>query len=223
MSFAGSRLGVGVIGAGRVGPVLARALRAVGHSVTGISGGQGDAERLDAMLPGVPLLNPEEILRRSELVLFAVPGKELPALVAGLSATGAWQPGQLAIHTCAGHGTAVFSSALAAGVIPLAIHPVMSFTGTSIDIERLSGISWAITASAPVMPIAEALVLELGGEGFPLGEREREGYAVALERLRDGVGKLFGEGVAALAAAGVAGSDRIVAGALRSAIGAGAS
>ena len=38
---------------------------------------------------------PLEVVRRSELVVIAVPHDELPGLVAGLAELGAWQPGQL--------------------------------------------------------------------------------------------------------------------------------
>ncbi|MFA5606039.1 MAG: DUF2520 domain-containing protein [Leucobacter sp.] len=176
-----SRLGIGIIGAGRVGPVLGRSLAGAGHALTGISAISDESrERAEAMLPGVPILEVPDIVRRSELVLFAVPGAELPGLVAGLAATGAWQPGQLAVHTAPEHGTAVFGPALAAGVIPLALHPAIVFTGTSLDLARLAGASVAVTAPAPVLPIGQALVVEMGAEPVIVREEDRAAYADAV-------------------------------------------
>ena len=51
-----SRLGVGVIGAGRVGPVLGAALAGAGHALTGVTAGS-DPDRVEAILPGVIYLS----------------------------------------------------------------------------------------------------------------------------------------------------------------------
>ena len=94
------RLGIGVIGAGKVGAVLGAALRAAGHAVVGVSAVSEDSrERAELLLPGVPVLEIPDIVERAELVLLAVPDDALPELVAGLAETGAWQPGQLIAHT----------------------------------------------------------------------------------------------------------------------------
>lgn len=175
------RLGVGIIGAGRVGPVLGAALAGAGHAIVGISAiSESSRERAEAMLHGVPILDVPAIIERSELVILAVPAGELPALVAGLASTGAWQPGQLVLHTAAEFGTAVLAPAIAAGVIPLAIHPAMSFTGTTIDIAQLVGAYFAVTAPGPVQPIGQALVVEMGGEPVIVAEDDRAAYAEAI-------------------------------------------
>jgi len=175
------RLGIGIVGAGRVGPVLGAALAGAGHAVVGISAiSESSRERAEAMLHGVPILDVPAIIERSELVILAVPAAELPALVAGLASTGAWQPGQLVLHTAAEYGTAVLAPAVAAGVIPLAIHPAVSFTGTTIDISQLVGAYFAVTAPAPVQPIGQALVVEMGGEPIIIAEEDRPAYAEAI-------------------------------------------
>ena len=45
------------------------------------------------------MLEVPEVVRRAELVLLTVPDDALPALVGGLAELGAWQPGQLVVHT----------------------------------------------------------------------------------------------------------------------------
>lgn len=214
-----SRLGVGVVGAGRVGPVLARALAGAGHAITGISAiREASRERAESMLPGVPVLDVAEVVRRSELVLFAIPGSELPALVAGLAQTGAWQPGQLAIHTAPEHGIAVFAPALAQGVIPLALHPAMVFTGTSLDLHRLVGSTVAVTAPAPVLPIGQALAVEMGAEPVIVREQDRPGYADAVAAADELSRAVVRQAVGSLRELGIARADRIVGGIVRAAI-----
>ena len=130
--------------------MLGAALGGAGHAIVGIATVSDEGrDRADAMLPGVPILAVPDLVERSELVILAVPDAELADLVAGLAATGAWQPGQLVAHTAPGFGTAVLAPALAAGAIPLAIHPAMAFTGTSIDLVRLRESWCAVTAPAP--------------------------------------------------------------------------
>lgn len=213
------RLGVGVVGAGRVGPVLALALAGAGHAVTGISAiSEESRERAEALLPGVPLLEVPEVVRRSELVLFAIPGSELPQLVRGLTETGAWQAGQLVAHTAPEHGHGVFAPALAAGVIPLALHPALIFTGTSLDLARLAGATVAVTAPTPVLPIGQALAVEMGAEPVVVAEEDRPAYAEALAAATEFSRAVVGQATAALRELGVARPDHIVGGLVRAAV-----
>lgn len=178
---AAGRLGVGIVGAGRVGPVLGAALAGAGHAIVGVATSADDnRERAGAMLPDAPVLALPELIERSELVILSIPSAEIPQLVAGLAAAGHWQPGQLVAHTAPDHGFGVLSPALQAGAIPLAIHPLMSFTGTSIDLARLRESWCAVSAPGPVLPIAQALVVEMGGEPVVVDEKDRAAYAEAV-------------------------------------------
>ena len=205
------RLGVGVVGAGRVGAVLGSALRAAGHAVVGASGiSAASRERIATMLPGVPALEVQEVVERAELVLLTVPDDALADLVSGLAALGAWQPGQIVVHTAGAFGISVLAPARAAGVIPLAIHPAMTFTGTSLDISRLVGCSFAVTGPAPVLPIGQALVVEVGGEPVVVAEEARPLYHAALAHGANHLVVLVAQAAHALAAAGVEAPDRVL-------------
>lgn len=174
------RLGVGIIGAGRVGPVIGAALAGAGHALTAITSGSDD-DRVEAILPGLPVLSADEVVRRSELVVIAVPHEQLPGLVAGLADVGAWQPGQLVLHTDPAYGARVLDPAAQRGAIPLAIHPAIVFTGaSSIDLRQLAQAYAAVTAPGPVLPIAQALAVELGCEPVVVAEEDRTVYAEAI-------------------------------------------
>ncbi len=161
----GARLDVGVVGAGRVGAVLGAALRRAGHHVTAASG-VSDASRARAalLLPGVPLRPADDVARSCTLLLLAVPDDALPGLVAGLAETGALRAGQLVAHTSGRHGLDVLAPAVRAGALPLALHPVLPFAGTEVDLARLTGASFGVTTPEGLRAVGEVLVLEMGGE-----------------------------------------------------------
>ncbi len=203
---------MGVVGAGRVGAVLGSALRAAGHAVVGASAvSEGSRERAELLLPGVPVLEVPEVVRRAELVLLTVPDDALPGLVGGLAELGAWQAGQLVVHTSGRFGWRVLQPATASGAIPLALHPAMTFTGRSLDLARLADCCFAVTAPGPVLPIGQALAVEMGAEPVVVAEEDRPLYHAALAHGANHLVTLVAEALDLLAAARVEHPDRVLA------------
>ncbi|MEZ0166389.1 Rossmann-like and DUF2520 domain-containing protein [Kineococcus sp. LSe6-4] len=177
MNSAG-RLDVAVVGAGRVGPVLGAALRTAGHRVTGITARTRQAaERVEALLPDVPWIEPEDAFT-ADLVLLAVPDDVLGPLVTGLAPN--VRPGQLVVHTCGLHGLGVLEPAARHGALTLALHPAMTFTGTSLDLQRLVGAAVAVTTPPVLAPVADALVREWGATPVAVADADRAVYHAAL-------------------------------------------
>lgn len=175
------RLSVGVVGTGRAGSVLGAALRRAGHPVVAAYG-VSDLSRVraEALLPGVPLVALPDVLAAADLVLLTVPDDALPGLVAGLAEAGHVRAGQFVAHASGRYGTHVLAPMTARGALPLALHPVMTFTGTSVDLTRLDGCPFGVTAPDPLRPVAEALVVEMGGEPVWVPEDRRALYHAAL-------------------------------------------
>lgn len=219
MSDRDGRLGIGIVGAGHVGPVLGAALGGAGHAIVGISAVSRESrDRAEALLPRVPVLTVPEVIERAELVLLTVPSAELAGLVTGLAATGAWQQGQLVLHTAAEYGTAVLGPATAAGGIPLAVHPAIAFTGTSLDLARLREAHCAVTAPAPVLPIAQALVIEMGAEPLVVAEADRPAYAEAIGTARSFSAAIVSQSMDLLAGIGVDAPGAVLGPLVRSAV-----
>lgn len=196
------RLGVGIIGAGRVGPVIGAALAGAGHAITGITSGSDD-DRASAVLPDVPVLDPLDVVRRSELVIVAVPHDQLPSLIAGIAEVGGWQIGQLVLHTDPGYGIEVLRPAAERGAIPLAVHPAIAFTGTTIDLRQLQAGYAAVTAPAAVLPIAQALAVEMGCEPVVIAEADRAAYADAIQTATEFSRSIIAQSTARLSGIGV--------------------
>ena len=198
------RLGVGIIGAGKVGAVLGAALRAAEHAVVGVSAVSEDSrERAEILLPGVPVLDIQDIVERAELVLLAVPDDVLGELVDGLAKLGAWQPGQLVAHTSGRFGVGILQPVRAAGAIPLALHPAMTFTGMSLDLARLQDCTFGVTADAAMLPIGQALVMEMGAEPVVIAEADRTIYHAALAHSSNHMATLVAQGSQLLREIGV--------------------
>jgi predicted short-subunit dehydrogenase-like oxidoreductase (DUF2520 family) len=206
-----ARLRVGVIGAGRVGAVLGAALTDAGHDVVAAAGlSTASAERAARLLPGVPLVPADRVVADSDLVVLAVPDDTLAGLVAGLAGTGAWRPGQMTFHTSGAHGLAVLAPAERAGVLPLALHPVMTFTGAVEDADQLPGTPFGVTSRPEHRPVAETLVLEMDGEPFFVAEEDRGLYHAALVTGANHLVTLVAEAADLLRAAGVGAPERVL-------------
>ncbi|MGH8777264.1 MAG: Rossmann-like and DUF2520 domain-containing protein [Jiangellaceae bacterium] len=204
------RLSVGVVGVGRVGSVLGAALRRAGHQVVAASAvSSGSLARAARLLPDAEILPVDQVAAKADLLLLAVPDDALASLVAGLAETGSIQAGQLIVHTSGAHGIDVLAPA--AGALPVALHPVMTFTGRPEDLDRIAGISYGITAPEQMRPVAEVLVLEMGGEPEWIAEADRTLYHAALAHGANHVTTLVNEALALLRQAGVVHPERMVA------------
>jgi predicted short-subunit dehydrogenase-like oxidoreductase (DUF2520 family) len=210
-----ARLAVGVVSAGRVGAVLGASLAAAGHRVVATSGvSRASAQRAAALLPGVPLEAPDEVVTKADLALLAVPDDALAGLVRGLAAAGAFRPGQIVVHTSGAHGVALLDPATERGVLPLALHPVMTFTGRTEDVARLAGASVGVTAAAgdeAAWSVGEALVVEMGAEPVRVPEELRPLYHAALAHGANHLVTLVRDCVQLLDDAGIGPAERLVA------------
>lgn len=171
---------LGVVGAGRVGAVLAAAL-ASSHRVVACSG-NSDASRtrIETLLPGVRHTDPHTVARGVDVLLLAVPDDALPGVVDDLAAAGCFRAGQVVVHVSGRHGVGVLAPARAEGARTVALHPAMTFTGTYVDLDRLEGCVIALTTDPSARQAGEQLVADLGGRLAWVEEERRSTYHAAL-------------------------------------------
>lgn len=195
-----ARLAVGLVSAGRVGTALGQAWERSGHVVVAVAG-VSDASRRRAAdrLPEAAVLPPDEVAARAELLVLAVPDTELVGLVRGLAATDAVRAGQIVVHTAGARGVGVLDPLTELGVLPLALHPAMTFTGHPEDVARLGGCCVAVTAADETgATVGQALALELGAEPVRVAEADRALYHAALAHGANHLVTLVRDAVAAL-------------------------
>lgn len=207
LAHVGVRLRVGVIGVGRAGSVIGAALARAGHPVIAAHAvSERSQDRAAALLPDAELVGVEQVVARTDLVLLAVPDDALPALAQQLPFT----PGQFVVHCSGRYGVTVLAPAAQRGALPLALHPAMTLTGTSLDVERLSGAPFGVTAAEPLRMAAEALVVEMGGEPIWIPEEARTLYHAALAHSANHLITLVASAMELLEGAGVENSARLL-------------
>jgi len=196
-------LRIGVVGAGRVGAALAAALRAAGHDIVAAAGESAASRtRIETMLPGVPVAKPSAVARACDVLLLTVPDDMLGNVVDMLTASGAIRSGQYVVHTSGKHGLVVLGAATAAGARPVALHPAMTFTGTDLDLPRLPGCVFGVTAGDAERTFTESLVAHLGGRPMWVAEEKRALYHAGLAHGANHLITLVTEAMEMLAAAG---------------------
>ena len=206
------RLRVGVIGTGRAGSVSGAALHRVGHEVVAVAAvSELSRLRAQALLPDVPIVDIDHVVAACDLVLVAIPDDALAGLLEGLAASGSVKPGQFWVHLSGRYGTDVMAPVVALGALPLAIHPVMSFTGTSMDLQRLEECPFGVTAPDELRSAAEALVIEIGGDPIWVPEDKRVLYHAALAFGSNYLITLVAQSAALLSQAGIEEPRRVLA------------
>jgi predicted short-subunit dehydrogenase-like oxidoreductase (DUF2520 family) len=172
---------IGVVGAGRVGAVLAAAFREAGHDIVAVAG-ESDASRIriQTLLPGIAVRKPSAVARAADILLVTVPDDALRNVVAMLSAAGAIHDGQYVVHTSGRHGTDVLAAAAERGARVAAMHPAMTFTGTDLDVPRLPATVFGCTGADEVRPVVEGLVTDLHARTVWVDEEQRVRYHAAL-------------------------------------------
>ncbi len=211
------RLNVGVIGTEAAGIAMAQALAQAGHLVVAVTDSKQDLEdSLEVLLPQAKKLSDEQILEAADLVLLAVPAGDIASTVAKLSDS--FRPGQLVVQLAAEFDHEILGEAFAKGAIPLAIHPAMRFTGTSLDLNRMKESFFAVSAPAVALPIAQALVIEMGAEPIVIEGSARAAYAEAIEVASNFSAMIVNQAIGLLEQAGVPSPALVIAPVIESAV-----
>lgn len=173
------QLSIGVIGAGRVGSILAAKFRVAGHIITSVSGrSEATGMRVETLLPDVQILEPWAVAARSDVLIISVPDDSLIRVAEELAATGTIRPGQVVLHTSGRHGLEALAALTRRGARPIAFHPAMTFTGTDVDLDR--SCVFGLTAAEGERAFAEKLVADLHGTAMWVDEANRALYHAAL-------------------------------------------
>ena len=195
------RMKIGSIGDGLEGIVLVKALAGAGHTAEAIHlQAENTVERADSLLPQVDIVSMQEVIERCDLIIMAMPAEQTEEAVTGLAQLGYFSPGKIVMHCSPERGYAILASAARAGAIPIAMHPVVDFTGTSLDLLTLQDSVSAVTAPDSVLPIAQGLALEIGTDPIVVAEYQRPAYAEAYSSLNSFPKMIVGQAISELEA-----------------------
>jgi predicted short-subunit dehydrogenase-like oxidoreductase (DUF2520 family) len=177
-------LRIGLIGAGRLGSALARAIADSGLAIHALaSRSEASGQRLAAVLPGGRLLDAQAVVEACDVVFLTPPDDALPLLAASLR----WRPGIAAVHCSGASELSALAAAQRAGAAVGGFHPLQSFGAAQLDSAAprpgLAGCTVTIEAEPPLDALLQDLAARLGARvnRLPPGMRGRyhaaAGYA----------------------------------------------
>ena len=178
--MSGQGVRVAVIGPGRVGTSLARALPGE-YEVVAVAGRGDEAlARFAAQVGPVPARSAAEAAAAADLVLLTVGDDALDDVVAELARADAVGPGSRWVHTAGSRGVGALRPLRLAGGEVAACHPAVSFPDPETGTTRLPGAGWGVTAPPGQAGWAVELVADLGGVAFLVAEEARTRYHLAM-------------------------------------------
>ena len=210
---------IGIIGNEPAGPILAKAWASAGHELVAAAVDSPEAiERIETLLPDLRIDSMAATVEDSELVILAVPQNDVRIVCEGLADLGLFGSKKIVLHLSplAGHG--ILDSAALSGAVPIALHPVMHFSGTSVDLLVLKNTTVAVSAPELLLPIAQALAIELGAEPIVVREDQRAAYAEAFEVASGFSSLVVQQAIGILSEAGVDEAARLIGPVVRSAV-----
>lgn len=197
-----NKFAIGIIGAGKIGAILGAAYRACGHEITGVyTANPENIERCEILLPKVPVCSMQEIIEKSEIVFFTIPDDELEPTITGLAKLDVFKQGQILVHTSGRCGLGVFEASTK--TIGMSLHPIMTFTGTSLDLPKLKNTTFAINAPKLMLPIAQALVMELEANPIIVEDTVRDLYHLGLSHAANHMSLVINQSIQILEHAGI--------------------
>jgi predicted short-subunit dehydrogenase-like oxidoreductase (DUF2520 family) len=167
---------VGLIGLGRVGSVLGRALHAAGYHIIAVT--SRDQTKADAArLFGAEFTSPVRVAKHAELVLLTVPDDVLPTLARDLADTNAWHNRQFVVHASGASPAGVLHPAAAHGAIIGSFHPVAAFATPDAPLPH--GITFGIEAPEPLQRVLVQMAYALHGYPLPITAEQKTLYHAA--------------------------------------------
>lgn len=168
---------VAIIGAGKVGSVLAKSLSQRGYQLTGIASRTfQSADKLAREVGAKATVKAADITSDAEIILIATPDRCISQVIHNLIMDGGLRAGQFVFHTSGGVEVEMLNPAKKLGAFIGGIHPLQSFADTQGFIENLAGIYFALGGDQEAVNVAEEMVSEFVGKSFIISDKDRPLY-----------------------------------------------
>jgi predicted short-subunit dehydrogenase-like oxidoreductase (DUF2520 family) len=181
----GRALSVAVVGAGRMGTALARALSARGYAVEALVARRASSARRAASAAGLRALalGQERLaeLPVTDLLFVTTPDDALAETAERLAAmaAGVAGRGRFALHTSGALSSEVLAPLCARGFSTGSLHPLVAVSDPAAGAEALEGAFYCVEGDRAATRLARRLVRELGGQSLSVGAEDKALYHAA--------------------------------------------
>lgn len=171
---------VAIIGAGKVGNILAKALYKQGYQLVGIASGTIESAGKLARQFGVPgVTKASDVTQYADIVFVATPDRCIGQVVEEVAQDGGFRSGQFVFHTSGGVSVETLSPASEKGAFIGCMHPLQSFADTESAIDTINGIYFALGGHEQAIGLAEEIVKQFDGQSFIIPDKDRPLYHAA--------------------------------------------
>lgn len=168
---------IGIVGAGKVGSVLARGLVDKGYQLTGIASHTLESASQLAKELGVNrAIRAADFMGNTDVLFITTPDRCIGEVAAKIAKDNGFKPGQMVFHTSGCLPVEILEPAQKQGARIGCMHPLQSFSNKEDTGEKLAGIYFALTGQTEVIQEAEKIVKNLGGKSFQLLDADKPLY-----------------------------------------------
>jgi predicted short-subunit dehydrogenase-like oxidoreductase (DUF2520 family) len=169
-----------IIGAGKVGSVLAILLQKKNYPVVGVASRSLDSAKKLAKVIHCPVYEKaQELSKQAELIFITTPDREIGRTAKTIAEQGGFRSGQVVAHTSGAHAAHELRGVQEAGALAVSIHPLQSFADIKGAMKNLPGSYFALEGAKEALPLAKQVVGDLGGKAFIISAQDKPLYHAA--------------------------------------------
>jgi predicted short-subunit dehydrogenase-like oxidoreductase (DUF2520 family) len=169
---------VTIIGAGVLGTALGVLLRQAGYEIAAICSRTKRGAQAAASLIGEGKVvgDPGLAAMGADLVLLAVPDREIPSVAIQVAAGGALQRGAVVAHLAGGLPARILSGVDAAGGHRGSMHPLQSFADVDTAIRMIPETFFFLEGDREAVEVLRSVVIALEGKPVPIDSESKALY-----------------------------------------------
>lgn len=171
-----------IIGAGRLGTSLGRALAGKGHLIRALTCRRKEsaAESRSIVGQGKAMTDNDAAVRKGAVVFLCLPDEEISRVASRLARSRVNWTGKTVFHTSGLLSSRMLEPLKKRGARVASFHPGQSFSSKKTGPSHFRGISFALEGDREALALARGLVRQLGGRAIVIPEDAKPLYHTAL-------------------------------------------